>query len=60
MKNGKVGRVTFFLKNEFIALFPYKNFTRVMLHSFEELKEQKESSTIWPGLRPPFLAVSLA
>jgi hypothetical protein len=59
-ENDKVGRVMFFLKNEFIASFPYRNFTRVKLHSFQELKLQTESSTMWPGLRPLFSAVSLA
>jgi hypothetical protein len=59
-ENGKVGSVMFFLKNEFIASFPFKNFIRVKLHSFQELKLQKESSTMWPGLRPLFSAVSLA
>jgi hypothetical protein len=59
-ENGKVGRVMFFLKNDFIALFPFKNFTRIKLHSFQDLEFQKESSTMWPGLRPLFSAVSLA
>jgi hypothetical protein len=59
-ENDKVGREMFFLYKEFIALFPYKKFTRVKLHSFQELKLQKESSTMWPGLRPLFSVVSLA
>jgi hypothetical protein len=48
-ENNKVGRVTFFLKNEFIAFFPYKNFTRVKLHTFQELNLRTRVQHCGPG-----------
>jgi hypothetical protein len=37
-ENGKVGRVTFFLKKRFYCIIPFKNFKRIKLHSFQKAR----------------------
>jgi hypothetical protein len=37
-ENGKVGRVTFFLKKRVCCLIPLKNFKRIKLHSFQRAR----------------------